>query len=326
MQAVVLERPGAPEALVYATTPDPVPGAGKVLVELRAAAVNRRDALVRSAAGPAYVFPLPLILGSDGAGVRRDTGEDVVILPGLHWGPSEAVAGPHFRIVGGPGDGTYAELIAVPQANVFPRPPGLSWEEAAALPVAALTAYRALFPLGQLRRGQRSVILGVGGGVSLAAIQLARHVGAHVAVTSSSPEKLQRARELGADVAVDYRDAGWARQLREETGGADLVLDSVGSTWADSVDVLAPGGRLVACGGTGSTEVTLDVRAVYLAQKQILGTKLGSPADFRALLALVDEGAMRPIVDSVRPLAEAQAAHERLEAGEQFGKLVLSVR
>ncbi len=123
MQAVVLERPGGPEALVYVTTPDPVPGAGKVLVELRAAAVNRRDALVRSAAGPAYVFPLPLILGSDGAGVRRDTGEDVVILPGLHWGPSEAVAGPDFRIVGGPGDGTYAELIAVPQANVFPRPP-----------------------------------------------------------------------------------------------------------------------------------------------------------------------------------------------------------
>lgn len=316
---------GGPEVLRDVQHPDPVAVGDQVLVELRAAAVNRRDTLVRAGIGPAYRFPLPLVLGSDGAGVRRDTGAPVMILPSLDWGPSEHVAGPGFRILGGPDDGTYAELVAVPAGNVFPKPAGLSWEEAAALPLAALTAHRALFAVAGLRAGQRVVVLGVGSGVSLAAIQLAVHAGARVAVTSSSDEKLARARELGADAGVDYRAGGWAAALVEQIGLADVVLDSVGSTWAQSLSMLAPGGRLVALGGTGGGEATLDVRSLYLRQQQVLGTKMGSPRDFAALLAAVDAGAMRPVIDSVRPLADAASAHERLESGAHFGKLVLTV-
>lgn len=325
MRAIVVEDYGGPEQLRIREVPEPRPAADEVVVELRAAGVNRRDLLIRAGAGPAYRFALPLVLGSDGAGVRRDTGEDVVILPSLRWGPAELVAGPDFGILGGPSDGTYGELVSVPKENVFPRPAGLSWEEAAALPLAALTAYRALFPVGALRFGERLVVLGAGSGVSLAAVQLAVHAGANVAVTSSSYEKLQRVLALGAGTAVNYRDAGWAEQLRALTGGADIVLDSVGVTWAASLSLLKPGGRLVSCGGTGGSEVTIDVRALYLQQKRILGTKMGSPSDFRALLALLAEGAVRPIVDSVRPLAEAAAAHVRMESSEQFGKLILAV-
>lgn len=316
---------GDPDVLRLREHPEPAPAPGQVLVELRAAALNRRDTYVRAGSGPAYDFPLPLILGSDGAGLRRDTGEEVVILPALNWGASEAVVGPDFRILGGPDDGTYAELVAVPEANVFAKPKGLSWEEAAALPLAALTAYRALFPVGRVRAGEWVVILGVGSGVSLSAIQLAVHAGAQVAVTSSSEEKLGHARELGASVGVCYLDDDWPDALVEATGGADVVLDSVGSTWPQSLSVLSPGGRLVACGGTGGGEATLDVRGLYLKQKQLLGTMMGSPKDFAELLALVDDGAVRPVVDSVRPLERAASAHERIASGEHFGKLVLAV-
>lgn len=325
MHAVVLQHHGGPEQLVAGEVRDPAPAADRVVVELRAAALNRRDLLVRAGGGPAYQFPMPLILGSDGAGVRRDTGEEVVILPSLRWGAAEDVAGPDFGILGGPEDGTYAELVAVPPENLFPRPRTLSWHEAAALPLAALTAHRALFAVGRLRPAERVLVLGVGSGVSLAAIQLAHHAGARVAVTSSSPENLERARELGADIAVSYREPDWDLRIVDACGGADLVLDSVGSTWQQSLNALRPGGRLVSCGGTGGGEVRVDVRSLYLQQKQILGTKMGNPADFRALLALVADGAVRPIIDSVSPLADAPAAHRRMEANQHFGKLVLEV-
>jgi NADPH:quinone reductase-like Zn-dependent oxidoreductase len=325
MQAVVIEAHGGPEQLRLRQVADSDPGPGEVVVELRAAAVNRRDLLIRAGAGAAYRFALPLVLGSDGAGVRRDNGDEVVILPSLRWGPSELVAGPEFGILGGPSDGTYAELVTVPEANLFPRPVGLSWEQAAALPLAALTAFRALFPVGGLRRGERLVVLGVGSGVSLAAIQLARHAGASIAVTSSSSDKLERAGSLGADVLIDYREVGWADCLRAMIGGADIVLDSVGTTWPDSLAILKDGGRLVSCGGTGGGETTVDVRTLYLHQKRILGTKMGSPSDFRVLLDLVADRALEPIVDSVRPLADAASAHARMESNEHFGKLTLAI-
>lgn len=326
MQAVIIREHGGPEVLRLEVHPDPSPGAGEVVVELRATALNRRDTYIRAGTGSAYDFPMPLVLGSDGAGVRRDTGESVVILPSLNWGGSETVAGPDFEILGGPSDGTYAEMVKVPEANVFPMPSSFSWEEAAALPLAALTAYRALFPVGRLRAGEWLVVLGTGSGVSLAAIQLAVHIGARVAVTSSTDEKLERAAELGAIVGVSYLDASWPERLMEATGGADLVLDSVGSTWPQSLSVLSPGGRLVACGGTGGGRATLDVRALYLHQKQLLGTMMGSPRDFVELLRLVDLGAVRPVIDSVGTLEDAATAHRRIAAGGHFGKLVLAVR
>ena len=318
MRAVRVHEGGE---LRYEEAPDPVAGPGEVVVELRTAAVNRRDLLVRNPPGPAYVFDLPLVPGSDGAGVRRDTGEEVVIYPGLGWGPREDAAGADWRILGGPDDGTYAELVKVPAENVFPRPARFSWEEAAAFPLAALTAYRALFEVGGLVDGESVLILGACSGVSTMAVSLAAQAGCRVLVTSSSQEKIDRAKELGAEGGVLYTEDGWA----EAAGPVDVVLDSVGSTWRESAKALRRGGRLVVFGGTGGPEVTVDVRALYLNWQSIRGTTMGSARDFAGLLRMVEGGAWRPVIDSVRPLEETAAAHERMQAGEHFGKLVLTV-
>jgi zinc-binding alcohol dehydrogenase/oxidoreductase len=318
MKAVLVREGGT---LSYEDCDDPVAGPGEVVVELKAAAVNRRDLLVRNPPGPAYEFSLPLVPGSDGAGIRRDTGEEVIIYPGLGWGEREDAAGPDWRILGGPDNGTYAELVKVPAENVFAKPARFSWEEAAAFPLAALTAWRALFAVGQLHGSETVLVLGAGSGVSTFAVQLAAQVGARVLVTSSSEEKIERAKELGASGGVLYTEEGWP----EAVGPVDLVLDSVGTTWRDSLRALRKGGRLVVFGGTAGPEVTLDVRAVYLNWQSILGTAMGSARDFVALLRMVNEGRWGPVIDSVRPLAEAEAAHERMKAGEHFGKLVLAV-
>jgi zinc-binding alcohol dehydrogenase/oxidoreductase len=319
MKAVLVKDGGA---LSYEDFDDPVARPGEVVVELKAAAVNRRDLLVRNPPGPAYEFPKPLIPGSDGAGIRRDTGEEVVIYPGLHWGPSEDAAGPEWEILGGPRNGTYAELVLVPQENVYRKPARLSWAEAAAFPLAALTAYRALFAVGRLQADETVLVLGAGSGVSTFAVQLAAQEGARVLVTSSSEEKIERAKELGAAGGVLYTEEGWA----EAVGPVDLVLDSVGTTWRESIRALRRGGRVVAFGGTGGPEVTLDVREIYLNWRSILSTTMGSPLDFFAMLRMVNDGDWRPVIDSVRPLAEADAAHERMKASDHFGKLVLTPR
>ena len=318
MRAVRVHEGGE---LRFEEAPDPVAGPGEVVVELRTAAVNRRDLLVRNPPGPAYEFDLPLIPGSDGAGVRRDTGEEVVIYPGIGWGPREDAAGPDWRILGGPDDGTYAELVKVPAENVFAKPARMSWEEAAAFPLAALTAYRALFEIGGLTADESVLILGAGSGVSTMAVSLAAQAGCRVLVTSSSQEKIDRAKELGAEGGVLYTEEGWA----EAAGPVDVVLDSVGSTWQESQKALRRGGRLVVMGGTGGPEVTLDVRALYLNWKSIRGSTMGSARDFAGLMRMVESGGWSPVIDSVRPLAEAEAAHDRIKAGGHFGKLVLSI-
>jgi NADPH:quinone reductase-like Zn-dependent oxidoreductase len=310
--------------LSYETVPDPEPKAGEAVVELKAAAVNRRDLLVRQGV---YPFLLPLIPGSDGAGIRRDTGEEVVIMPALNWGPSEAAASEDFEILGGPRNGTYAQLVAIPAENLYPKPAQLSWEEAAAFPLAALTAYRALFARGRLTSDECVLVLGAGSGVSAFAVQLAAQVGARVLVTSSSQEKIDRAIGLGAADGFLYTEGDWAEAVREATGGrgVDLVLDSVGSTWPDSVRALARGGRVVVFGGTGGTEALLNVRPFYLQWLSLLGTTMGSPADFAALLRMLETARWRPVIDSVRPLAETEAAHTRLISdADKFGKLVLT--
>ena len=249
-----------------------------------------------------------------------------MILPSLRWGEREDASAPEFGILGGPEDGTYAELVKVPAENVYPKPSRLSWEEAAALPLAGLTAYRALFARAGLTAGETVLVLGAGSGVAAFAVQLARQAGARVLVTSSSAEKIERARELGATGGVDYTAGDWAAEVRELTGtGVDVVVDSVGSTWPESLRCLRRGGRAVVFGATGGSEATLDVRPFYLEHLSLLGTTMGSPRDFAGLLAAVEGGEWSPVVDSVRPLAEAAAAHERMERGEHFGKLVLSV-
>ncbi len=256
--------------------------------------------------------------------MRRDTGEDVVLLPSVGWGDREDAPAPGFEILGGPRDGTYAELVAVPDECVFPKPAGFSWEEAASFPLAAVTAYRALFSRGGLRKGETVLALGAGSGVTTFVVQLAAQAGARVLVTSSSDEKIERAKELGAEAGVNYATVeDWPAAV-QELGPVDLALDSVGSTWQQCLDSVRPGGRVVVFGGTGGTEVTVDVRPFYFRQQSLHGTQMGSPRDFEALLRMLSEASWRPVLDSVRPLPEAEAALDRMESGEHFGKLVLS--
>ena len=323
MQAIVVREHGGPEVLRLTEHPDPEAGPDGVVVELRAAAVNRRDVMVRSGRSG---IPAPFVPGSDGAGVVRGTGQEVVIDPSLRWGPREDAPGEAFEILGAPTDGTYAELVAVPRANVFPKPRRLSWTEAAGLPLAGVTAYRALFSRGRLRGGETLLVQGAGSGVSTLAVQLAVQEGARVLVTSSSQAKLDRARELGAAAGVRYTEEGWTDEIRALAGGegVDVVLDSTG-TWEDSLHCLRRGGRLVVLGATAKNDVSLEARPFYNGQFSLLGTMMGSPGDFAGLLRVVDGGSWTPVLDSVRPLADAADAHRRMEAGEQFGKLVLEV-
>ena len=333
MQAVVLTETGGPEVLTLGTADDPAAGPGELVVALRTAALNRRDVFVRKGIAPS---PLPVIPGSDGAGTVRSVGEgvsglaegdEVIVYPALGWGGGEAAPAPGFRILGGPDDGTYAELVRLPAENVLPKPARLSWEEAAALPLAGLTAYRALVSRAGMRPGETVLVLGIGGGVATIATMLARGAGCRVIVTSSSQEKLDRARDLGADGGVLYTQDDWVGAVRDLTGGrgVDIVVDSVGATWADSIAAVRPGGRVVAFGGTGGAKVELGVRAVTMGQVSLLGTTMGSPRDFAGLLAAVDASGWAPVIDSVRPLGEVADAHRREEAGEHFGKLVLSI-
>ena len=330
MNAIQLTETGPPEVLTVTSVPDPIAGPGEVVVELRAAALNRRDVFLRKGVAPS---PLPVIPGSDGAGVIRTLGtgvsgvaegDEVVIFPSLGWGGGEAAPQPGFRILGGPDDGTYAELIRIPAENVMPKPKRLSWEEAAALPLAGLTAWRALIARAGLRPGETVLVLGIGGGVATFALHIARAAGARVLVTSSSDDKLSRAVDLGAEAGVNYTADDWVAQVKSHSGGGvDVVVDSVGSTWADSVNCLRPGGRLVVFGGTGGGKVEMAVRPVTMGQVSVLGTTMGSARDFAGLLKAVATQSWTPVVDSVRPLAEAADAHAREEAGEHFGKLVL---
>jgi NADPH:quinone reductase-like Zn-dependent oxidoreductase len=304
---------------------DPATRDGWALVEVRAAALNWHDCLVRQGL---YEIPVPRVLGADGAGIRRDTGEEVVILPSLHWGEDARAPGPSFEILGDYTDGTYAELVAVPDQNLFPKPRGWSFTDAAALPLAGLTAQRALFARGALRRDETVLILGAGGGVATTAVALAAIAGARVLVTTSSAEKLDHSKALGADDGVLYTDDDWPQGILELTGGdgVDLVIDSVGSTWSDALSTLRAGGRLVSFGATGSARTEVDVRRFYFGQHTILGTTMGSPRDFAALLATVRTSpAWRPAVDSVLPLDRAADAHAAMERHRHTGKLVLSV-
>ena len=322
MQALLITAPGE---LAYGEAADPRPRVGEVVVELKAAALNRRDLYVRN--GRTGGAELPLVPGSDGAGIRRDTGEEVVVFPSLGWGEREEHPGPGFRILGGPDWGTHAELITVPEENVFPKPRRFDWAEAAAFPLAGLTAYRALFTRAQLRAGETVIVLGAGSGVSTFAVQLAAQAGARALVTSSSMDKIEAAREFGADAGVLYTDDDWVVHLRELTGGvgADVVVDSVGSTWRDSLHALRGGGRCVVFGSTGGSEVTLDAREFYFGQWTLLGTTMGSARDFADLLGMIEAGSWVPVIDSVRPLADGVAAYERLESPAHMGKLVLEI-
>jgi NADPH:quinone reductase-like Zn-dependent oxidoreductase len=330
-QALVVREFGEPETLRIADVQELVPAPGEVVIDLRAAALNRRDLRVVAGGWPGVAAPV--VPGSDGAGVVRAVGagvsgiaegDEVIVQPGIDWGDDPRVLGPGFKILGGPDDGTFAEQVRVPAANVFAKPARLDWQQAAALPLAGLTAWRALFTRGGLRSGQTVLILGAGAGTSTFAVQFAHAAGARVLVTSASAEKIARSAELGAEAGFDYRQSGWEQEVVERSGGGvDLVIDSAG-TWQSSVACLRAGGRVVVFGGTAGTSAELDVRGYYFKQLEIVGTMMGSPGDFRALLRACEAQAWLPLVDSARPLAQAGDALRRMSANEQYGKLVLT--
>jgi NADPH:quinone reductase-like Zn-dependent oxidoreductase len=320
--AVVQTEFGGPEVLVSGEYPDPVAEKGWVVVRLKAAALNWHDLLVRQGS---YGSPLPHVAGADGAGMT-DNGDEVLVVPSLWWGDDESAPGPRWEILGDRRPGTYAELVRVPRECVVAKPRGLSWAEAASLPLVGLTTYRALFSRAKLRPGESLLVLGAGGGVATMAISLGAAVGCTVMVTSSSTEKIDRARELGASGGVRYDEPGWplaAKDLTPGGRGFDVVLDSVGS-WRDSVQALRPGGRLVVLGASRGEQATLDVRPFYFGQYDLLGTTMGSLRDFAGLLRLIDEHDVPPpVIDRTFPLDEAAAAHKYLESGAGFGKVVL---
>ncbi len=333
MKAIVLRSVGEPEALHLEEVPDPAPGPGQVVVRLRAAAVNHRDLYI--CRGQYAGLRFPVIPGSDGTGeitaagrgvTGMSPGASVVINPSLDWGEDPRAFGPQFRILGLPDNGTFAEQVAVPATNVLPRPEGLTDEEAASVPLAGLTAYRAVVTRGRVQRGETVLVLGIGGGVATFALLIARQAGARVLVTSGSDAKLARAQTLGADGGVNYKTTDWVAAVREMTGGQgpDLIIDGTGgATFERALDAARPGGRVVSYGATTGNTPDLTVRRVFWKQLTVLGSTMGSPDDFRAMLALVGQGKLRPVVDQVFPLSDAGKALRRMDRAEQFGKIVL---
>ena len=297
--------------------PDPEPGPGEVLVRLRASALNHLDVWIRKGLPS---VPKPRILGADGAGVIAGTDERVVINPGI-------ISNGQMHIVGETRDGTHAELIAVPRDYLHPIPDGLSIEEAAAFPLVFETAYRMLVTRARLQEGEWVLIWGIGGGVATAAMSIAKALGARVVATSSSDEKLARASELGADATVNHETGDVVARVKEATdGGAHVVVDDVGeATWKRTLDAARAEGRIVVCGATTGPNPPAALHRVWWKQLSILGSTMGTPEDFKGAYDLIAAGKARPVVDKVFPLADARAAHERLEAAEQLGKIVLSI-
>ena len=326
MRASLLQSFGGPEVLDVADVPEPTPRPGWSVVRLRSAGLNWHDTLVRRGV---YSSPLPIIIGADGAGIidsGAHAGDEVVILPSLFWGRSQAAPGADFEILGDQRNGTYAELAQVPDECVFARPPGLSWSQAGAFSLVGVTVFRALFTRGRLRTGESLLVLGASGGVSSFAIQLAAAAGVNVTATSADARKRDGARDIGARSTIDHSAEDWTTQARSEANsgeGFDLVLDSVGRV-GESLDCLRPGGRCVVLGASASDTLAVPLRPFYFSQHEIIGTTMGSPSDMRGLLKLIDEvGPMAPIIDSHFGLDEVVRAHERLESGQGFGKITL---
>ena len=343
MKAAVIHQNGGADQLVLHEVPQPEPRPGEVLIKIRAAALNHLDIWLRMGR-PGSNMTFPHILGADaagevaavGAGVTGvQVGQEVIINPGLGcthcaWcARGEQSECPDFTIVGMKNPGTYAEYVTVPAENVQPKPEHLSWEEAAALPLAYLTAWRMLFTRARLFPGETVLIHGIGGGVALAALQLAHLAGARAIVTSSSEDKLERAKGLGAAHAFSSKDGqALVKAVLDVTSGygADVAIDSVGAaTFPVNLDAIRKGGRIVHCGVTSGPKAEANLSTLYWKQLSVLGSTMGSQEDFRQLLNAVDAAQLKPVMDQVFPLADAGKAQARMEAGKQFGKIALAV-
>lgn len=320
VKSLELQEIGKPLVLTARPIPEETPG--WAVVRLRAAALNHRDYWITQ--GQYAQIRLPAVLGSDGAGEWQ--GQPVVIYPALDWGDDPAMPGRAFRVLGMPEEGTFAEYIRIPRTHLFPKPDHLTWEEAAALPLAGLTAFRVLFSRCQLRAGERVLITGIGGGVALMVCQLALAAGATVFVTSSSEEKIRRAVQMGAAGGVSYRTSDWARQLRELAGGFDVIIDSAGGkAFALLPGLCHTGARIGIYGGGQGKIQDLSPQVIFWKQISILGSSMGSPQEFEHMLDFVQRHQIVPVVDSIFPLADGNAALQRLASGQQFGKIVLAI-
>ncbi|MGI8654482.1 MAG: zinc-binding dehydrogenase [Pyrinomonadaceae bacterium] len=340
MKAVVFNEHGGAEVLRYTDAPDPRPKANEVLVEVRACALNHLDVWTRAGLHGIPV-PLPHILGNDIAGVVREAGElvtwvragdEVLLQPGVSCGHCrECLRGhdnlcPEYDILGYRRAGGYAELVTAPGVNVVPKPKNLTWEEAAALPLVLLTAWHMLVTRARVQASEDVLVHAAGSGVGSIGIQIAKLRGARVIATAGSNEKLSKARELGADEAINYTNGDWVKEVRAltEGRGVDVVFEHTGAeTWPGSVKALAAGGRLVTCGATSGYDARTDIRQLFYRHLTFLGSFMGAKYELLDAIKFVERGSLRAVVDQVLPLSEARRAHELMEDRAQFGKLVL---
>jgi len=341
MKAVVFSQHGGPDVLQYRDVPDPKPGPGEVLIEVKATSINHIDIFLRRGM-PGVKVPLPKIVGSDAAGIIRElgpavsgltTGQRVTINPGVSCGRCEfCTAGfasqcASFGIVGENCDGAYAQFVAVPAHIVLPIPDSISFEEAAAAPLVFVTAWSMMVSKGNIRPGEDVLILGAGAGVGTAAIQIAKMVGCRVFVTASSEEKLQRAKDLGADSLINYATDEFDKKIRELTNkrGVDVVVDYIGAdTWVRSLRSARRGGRVLTCGATTGFAPQTDLRQIFFRQVQVLGSTMGSQREFLDVMKCLFRRQLRPVIDRVLPLTEARVGHELIEQRKVFGKIVLT--
>ena len=331
MKAAIL--PGKLASLVIEDSPKPVPAAGEALIRLHAAALNRRDLWIQR--GQYAALRYPALLGSDGAGVVEEVGagvdgswvgKSVILNPSLHWGTRQEAPEKTAGILGMPTAGCLAEYVVVPAENLFEKPAHLSWEEAAALPLAGLTAYRAVFYRGQLKAGQKLLVTGAGGGAAQLALQFGLKAGAEVWVTSSSQEKLARCVKSGAAGGVLYTQEGWEKELKEKAGAFDLIVDSAGGPEFNKlIELVRDGGKIALFGGTAGAWPSLPPQRVFWKQIDILGTTMGSPKDFADMVDFVNRTSLKPTVGLVFSLDQADDALAAMGRGEGIGKIVVRI-
>ncbi len=320
MKALVLKGKG--QSLQYSDISDPQPNEGEVIVQVKTAALNRRDYFITQGLYPGIIFPC--VLGSDGAGTCE--GREVMINPNNNWGDNSHFQSKQYHILGLPKPGTLAEFVAVGADRLVDKPAHLTWEQAAALPLAGMTAYRALFTKGRVQAGDQVLVTGIGGGVALFLLQFAIAVGATVFVTSGSSEKIARAMEMGAVGGVNYRDDNWHQQLITQAGGFDVILDSAGgASFVPLPKLCNPGGRIVIYGGTLGKIPEVSPQIIFWKQLSILGSTMATDAEFVAMVNFVGQHQIVPVVDSVFDLKNGNAAFEKLAQSDQFGKIVIKI-
>lgn len=321
MRAIILEAINTP--LAVTEIPKPQPKAGEKCIHVHYAALNHRDVWITK--GQYASIVTPVILGSDGAGIDEE-GNEVIINPGFDFGDDERAQSSRFNMLGMPSNGTLAEYVCVPEKYIFPKPSHLTLEQAAALPLAGLTAYRALFVRGAYKPGERVLVTGIGGGVALFAMQYALACGSEVWVTSSSEEKITNAVAMGAKGGVNYKDENWHKSLIEQKITFDVVVDGAGGAgFSKLAAVCAPGARIAIYGGTAGKIEGLSPQIIFWKQITIAGSTMGSDKDFEAMLAFVNEKKIVPVVSHVFMFDEAQAAFDYMESGQQFGKPVVKI-